>query len=197
MVLDFLPQEHIWKSWLANPSVPPSPSDSSSSSPSPAPASPSTSSATAELFIHAKHPHKIQFPLVSYKLEWNDVRVVRAMLHLAHLALDDDATAAATHVLICTESCVPIATLDEISSLLLGDVTMMATATTKTKPTHHRTNNKNNILILILILILLRGVSYRATTDETYAVLDSTNANAGINCSGSYPTMPFTKLCRA
>jgi hypothetical protein len=46
------------------------------------------------------------------------VRVVRAILSLLDAALRDDRT---THVLLCTESCVPVATLGETARCVLLD----------------------------------------------------------------------------
>jgi hypothetical protein len=51
----------------------------------------------------------------SYKPNWNDVRVVRAMLAMAAQALQNPTM---THVLFCTESCIPIATMDETIQVL-------------------------------------------------------------------------------
>ena len=81
--------------------------------------------ATAELYIHAKHPERVRSGWARsktiakcYKPEWNDVRVVRAMLALAEEALEDSRT---THALFCTESCVPIATVAEVAErVVLG-----------------------------------------------------------------------------
>ncbi len=57
---------------------------------------------------------------VSHRPNWNDVRIVRAILSLLETALRDKRT---THVLLCTESCVPVATLKETAwSVLLNEV---------------------------------------------------------------------------
>ena len=57
---------------------------------------------------------------VSHRPNWNDVRIVRAILSLLEAALRDERT---THVLLCTESCVPVATLQETArSVLLDEV---------------------------------------------------------------------------
>lgn len=75
--------------------------------------------ASAELYIHAKHPDRLRSSWARskmirkcYKPNWNDVRIVRAMLALAEEALNDART---THILFATESCIPIATLGEVA----------------------------------------------------------------------------------
>lgn len=55
---------------------------------------------------------------VSHRPNWNDVRIVRAVLSLLEAALRDGRT---THVLLCTESCVPVATLKETARSVLLD----------------------------------------------------------------------------
>jgi len=78
----------------------------------------------AELYVHAKHPSRIRSRWVrsrtldrSYRPDWNDVRVVRAMLALLAEALGDART---THVLFCTESCLPVASLEEVARVVVG-----------------------------------------------------------------------------
>lgn len=81
--------------------------------------------ASAQLYVHAKQPESIQstwlksktLPL-SHRPNWNDVRIIRAMLSLLEAALSDDKT---THILFCTESCVPVVTLREAALSLLLD----------------------------------------------------------------------------
>ena len=79
--------------------------------------------ATAEIYIHAKHPDRLRTSWARtktiskcYKPEWNDVRIVRAMLALAEEALQDQRT---THVLFATESCMPIATLGAVAKRIV------------------------------------------------------------------------------
>jgi len=56
---------------------------------------------------------------ISHRPNWNDVRIIRAMLSLLEAALKDERT---THILFCTESCIPVATLKETArSVLLDD----------------------------------------------------------------------------
>ncbi|KAL7529091.1 hypothetical protein ACHAWF_002835 [Thalassiosira exigua] len=81
--------------------------------------------ASADLRVHAKNPERIRSEWLRSKLlplthrpNWNDVRVVRAMLSLLDAALGDEET---THVLFCTESCVPVATLKEVARAVLLD----------------------------------------------------------------------------
>mmetsp|Transcript_32990 Transcript_32990/g.69426 ORF Transcript_32990/g.69426 Transcript_32990/m.69426 type:complete len:554 (-) Transcript_32990:32-1693(-) len=82
---------------------------------------------TAELYAHAKNPERVgsewlrskTLP-ISHRPNWNDVRIVRAMLSLLEAALRDEQT---THVLLCTESCIPVATLKETArSILLDEI---------------------------------------------------------------------------
>ena len=69
--------------------------------------------------VVAKQPSSKTIP-VSHRPNWNDVRIVRAILSLLEAALRDERT---THVLLCTESCVPVATLRETArSVLLDEV---------------------------------------------------------------------------
>ena len=83
----------------------------------------STMRASAELYIHAKHPDRLRSSWARsktiskcYKPNWNDVRIVRAMLALAEEALTDKRT---THILFATESCIPIATLGEVAKRIV------------------------------------------------------------------------------
>jgi hypothetical protein len=55
----------------------------------------------------------------THRPNWNDVRIIRAMLSLLDAALRNKLT---THVLFCTESCIPIVTLKEaVRSILLDE----------------------------------------------------------------------------
>lgn len=57
---------------------------------------------------------------MTHRPNWNDVRIVRAVLSLLEAATRDPRT---THVLLCTESCVPVATLGEVArSVLLDEI---------------------------------------------------------------------------
>jgi hypothetical protein len=72
----------------------------------------------ASMFIHAKTPSavsngswtKSHLIPISHNPNWNDIRIVQAMLSLATYALKDDAT----HILFVTESCIPVSTLEEL-----------------------------------------------------------------------------------
>ena len=55
---------------------------------------------------------------ITHRPNWNDVRIVRAILSLLEAALSDDKT---THILLCTESCIPVATLIETARSVLLD----------------------------------------------------------------------------
>jgi hypothetical protein len=81
---------------------------------------------SAEMYIHAKFQSTndswVQSKTlpISHKPNWNDVRIVRAILSLIQTALQNVHT---THILLCTESCIPIATLKEtVRSILLDEV---------------------------------------------------------------------------
>ena len=84
--------------------------------------------AHAELYIHAKNPEHIQSQWVKSKTipithrpNWNDVRIIRAILSLIEAALKKNEQT--THILLCTESCIPVATLKEVArSVLLDEV---------------------------------------------------------------------------
>lgn len=73
--------------------------------------------------IHKHHTcstHRSKILPITHRPNWNDVRIVRAILSLLETALRDRKT---THVLLCTESCIPIATLTETAkSVLLNKV---------------------------------------------------------------------------
>jgi hypothetical protein len=76
------------------------------------------SSVSANLYIHAKFPEKVIHPWARSKLisithrpNWNDVRIVKAMLSLIEQALKDEKT---THIVFGTESCLPICPLDQV-----------------------------------------------------------------------------------
>jgi hypothetical protein len=80
---------------------------------------------SAALYIHAKKPEGIRSEWlksktlpISHRPDWNDVRIIRAMLSLLEVALKDVKT---THILFCTESCVPVVTLREAALSLLLD----------------------------------------------------------------------------
>ena len=118
-VVDDLPHEEVWRRFMQKDSFEVNNAIGGAESSS------STTSipATAEIYIHAKHPDRLRTSWARsktiskcYKPEWNDVRIVRAMLALAEEALQDQRT---THVLFATESCVPIATLGEVAKRIV------------------------------------------------------------------------------
>ena len=103
VVVSTLPHEPIWRSWLEN-----------------------KKHSSASMYIHAKTPSAIQnnswlksklIP-ISHNPNWNDVRVVAAMLSLIEYALKNEKT---THIMFVTESCIPITTLDELATFLRID----------------------------------------------------------------------------
>lgn len=124
VIVDSFPHEAIWKRWMdsGNPS---GQGDKTSSQNDNSNSKDLNLTATSELYIHAKFPDKVSSPWVksktlsySYQPNWNDVRVVRAMLALLDQALQDSRT---THVLFCTESCIPITSLFEAARTLILD----------------------------------------------------------------------------
>jgi len=54
----------------------------------------------------------------SYEPNWNDYRIIRAMLAMASEALKNNKT---THLLFCTESCIPITSLQKFAEEILID----------------------------------------------------------------------------
>ena len=73
------------------------------------------------IFSHCRHLYNRSKTIpVTHRPNWNDIRIVRAILSLLEAALNDEKT---THILLCTESCIPIATLLETGrSVLLDEV---------------------------------------------------------------------------
>jgi hypothetical protein len=115
-IVDSLPHEHIWRRWIHPVRTPPDNPKSDNDKAA-------TISYSADMYIHAKFPRRIQSPWVKQKLisrsfqpDWNDVRIVQAMLALAEEALRDPNT---THILFCTESCIPISSLQDAIRMLL------------------------------------------------------------------------------
>ncbi|KAJ8599131.1 hypothetical protein CTAYLR_006363 [Chrysophaeum taylorii] len=95
-VVDELRHEGVWRRWL--------------------------DAGGAELWIHAKHPEKLSpwaskhaLPL-TFAPEWNDIRLVRAMLALTKAALKGRASA----IVFGTESCLPVRSVQACSSALCG-----------------------------------------------------------------------------
>jgi hypothetical protein len=116
-IVDDFPHEELWKRWMASTTID-IPNDYNSSNVIPC---------SAELYIHAKYPQHIHSTFLQSKLlpfshvpNWNDVRVIRAMLSLLQRALQNEQT---THVVFCTESCIPVVTLGEAArSILVNEV---------------------------------------------------------------------------
>ncbi len=108
-IVSTLPQEQIWKSWL----------DQGQGKPSS-----ENENMTASMYIHAKTPSAIPHNSwlkskcipISHNPNWNDIRIVKAMLSLIEYALKDDERT--THIMFVTESCIPIATINELAQFL-------------------------------------------------------------------------------
>jgi hypothetical protein len=126
-IVDSLPHEHIWRRWLYPDRTPPNNPNNGTCCPSPwnnlDADTTKTISYSADIHIHAKFPRLIQSQWVKQKLisrsfqpDWNDIRIVQAMLALAEEALHNPST---THILFCTESCIPISSLQDTIRMLL------------------------------------------------------------------------------
>ena len=96
-IVNDLPHEKVWQKWIK---------------------SFSTKSINASMYVHAKTPSEVKSPWTkshmipkSFRPNWNDIRIVQAMLELSRHALNNNKV---THVMFITESCIPICTLDEI-----------------------------------------------------------------------------------
>lgn len=104
-ILSKLPHEMIWRCWMGE-------TDDGLKTPG--------QNIKASMLIHAKTPSavaneswtKSHLIPVTYNPNWNDIRIVQAMLSLATYALKSDAT----HVIFVTESCIPISTLEELGN---------------------------------------------------------------------------------
>jgi hypothetical protein len=149
-IVDSLPHEHIWRSWIDTTTTNNSNTNfdykSSQQKPTITPittnnnnndnnnynndgetittSSTTTISYSADMYIHAKFPNSIQSKWVrqnlisrSFHPNWNDVRIVQAMLALAEEALVQQPIT--THILFCTESCIPISSLQDTVRMLL------------------------------------------------------------------------------
>ena len=128
-IVEDFPHEELWKRWMTSTTIDiPNINNTNDN----AEEATNTISCSSELYIHAKHAKQIlnsnssssylksKLLPFSHTPNWNDVRVIRAMLSLLQQALQDDKT---THVLFCTESCIPIVTLGEAArSILLDEV---------------------------------------------------------------------------
>ena len=134
-VVDSFPQEDAWRAWLeggggvgGGSGGGSNGSDTRNGRSAPPTGTTGTTGTTvamrvkASLHIHAKHPERIRSAFVSSKLieseikpEWNDVRVIEAMLLLLRNALKNPAT---DFVVFTTESCIPIATLEQVGKEL-------------------------------------------------------------------------------
>lgn len=119
IMIDHLPHEHVWKRWMES---------GGTCTKDDAEESQEKNhhyyiNASADLYIHAKFPERIKSSWVSertlshsFRPDWNDVRVVRAMLAATEKALRDDRT---THVVYCTESCIPIISLSDLAKKVI------------------------------------------------------------------------------
>ena len=144
-IVDNFPHEQLWKRWMTSTTIDINIIDDNNNNTR-------KIDCSAELYVHAKHPEHVTSSYLQSKLlpfshvpNWNDVRVIRAMLSLLRQSLTDDGhdddnrnnnvssgggdnngakkKKKATHVLFCTESCIPIATLGEVAkSILLNEV---------------------------------------------------------------------------
>jgi hypothetical protein len=96
-IVESLPHADIWKEWMEDTIDP---------------------RISASMFIHAKHPERVthswtrsKLISISHRPNWNDVRIVKAMLSLIDEALTEQKM---THIIFGTESCLPICPLHQV-----------------------------------------------------------------------------------
>lgn len=96
-IVNDLPHEQVWKKWITTFS---------------------NQGISASMYVHAKTPSEVKSAWTkshmipkSFRPNWNDIRIVQAMLELSRHALNNENV---THVMFITESCIPICTLDEM-----------------------------------------------------------------------------------
>ena len=103
-IVSTLPHEEIWKSWSSY--------------------HPKNKSTTASIHVHAKTKNAIRnntwlrsklIP-ISHNPNWNDYRIILAMLSLAQYAIKQEPKT--THFMMVTESCIPVGTLDELTNII-------------------------------------------------------------------------------
>jgi hypothetical protein len=109
VIVDELYHEDIWKHWCQEESR----------------------NFGAELFIHAKHPERVQSIWVKERLieksfvpDWNSPEVVRAMLEVLNSAImkqNRTMEGEFERFIFATESCIPICSLEEAGLLLFED----------------------------------------------------------------------------
>ncbi|KAL3796709.1 hypothetical protein HJC23_010009 [Cyclotella cryptica] len=104
--------------------------------------------ASAEMYVHAKNPERIRSEwlrsktlAVTHRPNWNDVRIIRAMLSLLEVALRDERT---THILFCTESCIPVVTMKEAARSILLDEPCVCEETSSENPEERVANGSIN-----------------------------------------------------
>ncbi len=103
-IVSSLSQEAIWRSWLSH----------------------SSANCTASFHVHAKTPSAIsndswlksKLIPISHNPNWNDIRVVQAMLSLAKYALEGTEGTRITHIMYVTESCIPLTTMGELANMI-------------------------------------------------------------------------------
>jgi hypothetical protein len=104
------PHEDIWRKWSSHEF-----NDSSNTR------------ISASIHVHAKTPSAIpanswlksRLIPISHNPNWNDYRIILAMLSLAEHAIKDEPKT--THIMMVTESCIPIATMEEIATIILKE----------------------------------------------------------------------------
>eukprot|EP00804_Cyclotella_cryptica_P011309 CCRYP_007793-RB/>CCRYP_007793-RB protein AED:0.13 eAED:0.15 QI:101/0.33/0.25/1/0.33/0.25/4/0/477 len=105
--------------------------------------------ASAEMYVHAKNPERIRSEwlrsktlAVTHRPNWNDVRIIRAMLSLLEVALRDERT---THILFCTESCIPVVTMKEAARSILLDEPCVCEETSSENPEERVANGITDV----------------------------------------------------
>lgn len=111
VIVDQLYHEEIWKKWMDT-------GNTETESPY-----------VAEIFVHSKHPEKIESTWLRERLidklffpDWNSPEVVRAMLQLLNFSLNRSPEIVFERFIFCTESCIPVRSLAECGiSLFSGE----------------------------------------------------------------------------
>ena len=124
-IVDQFPHEEIWKKWLLeqdddnNTATTNGPINTNNNT------NHNNSNITASIHIHAKNPNKIRnhkswlkskvIP-ISHNPNWNDYRIIKAMLSLVEYAIRYEPQT--THFMMVTESCIPVCTLVELGNVI-------------------------------------------------------------------------------
>lgn len=125
-VVSSLPHEDIWKLWLSHTYDPSSsqPNQNDNNNSYNNNNNNNAQKVTASIHVHAKSPNlipngswlKSKLIPISHNPNWNDYRIIKAMLSLAEYAIQKEPQT--THLMMVTESCIPIGTLADIANVI-------------------------------------------------------------------------------